>query len=178
MNTLFFFYNNFQNSFEINYNIFDTNVINLVIVLIIVIKFLGEAVFNTLEQRKQEISMNLQNSNRKVLIVNEKLNTVKLKLDFNQQQMKNVHNLRFSTFIEKKKFFLNQVKIYLDQLESLQNDIIKCQIQKTLSDAYNYTIFLTFDILYEKLLLTFKQSTEFSYQQKSNIAKNYLIRLR
>lgn len=76
MNTLFFFYNNFQNSFEINYNIFDTNVINLVIVLIIVIKFLGEAVFNTLEQRKQEISMNLQNSNRKVLIVNEKLNPV------------------------------------------------------------------------------------------------------
>ena len=105
MNTLFFFNSSFQDSFEINYDVFDTNLINLSIVLVVVVRFLGEAITNTLDQRKQTIIANLENSNKKVLIVKDKLNEVKLKLESTQEEMRNMYDSRFSTFVSKKETY-------------------------------------------------------------------------
>ena len=112
MNTLLFFNNSFENSFEINHDIFDTNIINLSIVLVIVIRFLGEFITNTLDQRKQTIVTNLQNSNKKVIVVKDKLNEVKIKLESTQSEMSNIYNSRFSTLKSKKSTDLNQVESY------------------------------------------------------------------
>ena len=80
MNDLFIFNTSFQDSFEINTNFFDTNLINLSIVLAIVIRFLGEALVNILEERKQVITKNLQDSNKKILVVKTRLSDVESKL--------------------------------------------------------------------------------------------------
>ena len=113
MNTLFFFNSSFQDSFEINYDVFDTNLINLSIVLFVVVTFLGEAINNTLDDRKKTIISNLENSNNKVLIVKDKLNEVKLKLESTQEEMKNVYDSRFSAFTNKKQIFLNVLAVKL-----------------------------------------------------------------
>ena len=176
MNTLFFFNSSFQDSFEINYDVFDTNLINLSIVLVVVVRFLGEAITNTLDQRKQTIIANLENSNKKVLIVKDKLNEVKLKLESTQEEMKNVYDSRFSIFTNKKEIFLNQVESYLNQLQLLRGDIIECQTKKVLSDVYNQTISITFDKLYKNLTYNFNQSSNFSDKRKIT-TYNYLKRL-
>ena len=176
MNTLLFFNNSFENSFEINHDIFDTNIINLSIVLVIVIRFLGEAIANTLDQRKQTIVTNLQNSNKKVIVVKDKLNEVKIKLESTQSEMSNIYNSRFSTFTSKKSTYLNQVESYLNQLQLLRSDIIDCQTKKVLSDVYNETISVTFDKLYKNLRYTFTESTDFANKRKAT-TYSYLERL-
>jgi F-type H+-transporting ATPase subunit b len=177
MNTLLFFNNSFQNSFEINHDLFDTNIINLSIVLIIVIRFLGAAIINILDQRKQNIIINLQNSNKKVIVVKDKLNEVKIKLRLTRLDMKDVYTSRFSMFINRKRIYLNKVDSYLNQLGSLRSDVIDCQTKKVLSDVYNETISITFDKLYKNLRYTFnKSSIDFTNKSKMT-TYNYLKRI-
>ena len=102
MNNLFLFNSSFQDSFEINTDLFDTNIINLSIVLFVVIRFLGEALNDTLENRKQTIIDSLENSNKKVYIVKNKLVEVKSKLELTQTEVENVYNSRFSYFKTRK----------------------------------------------------------------------------
>ena len=91
------FSDGFQDLFELNTNIFDTNLINLSIVLFVVIRFLGEFLSNTLETRRKLIIDNLQNSNKKILLVKDELN----KLHWSEERyepkwtdMKNMDNCK------------------------------------------------------------------------------------
>ncbi|YP_778558.1 ATP synthase CF0 B chain subunit I (plastid) [Bigelowiella natans] len=176
MNDLFLFNNSFQDSFEINTDLFDTNIINLSIVLFVVIRFLGEALSDTLENRKQTIIDSLQNSNKKVYIVKNKLVEVKSKLELTQTEVENVYSSRFSYFKTRKQTLLEQVQSYLTQLQSLQKDSIEGQTKKVLSDVYDTTISKTFDTLYINLASAFKKSGNFSNKKKA-ITYSYLKRL-
>jgi F-type H+-transporting ATPase subunit b len=176
MNTLLLFNNSFQNSFEINHDIFDTNIINLSIVLVLVIRFLGAAISNTLDQRKQTIITNLQNSNKKVIVVKDKLTEVKVKLESTQKEMRSIYDSRFLTFTSKKSTYLNQVESYLNQLQLLRSDIIDCQTKKVLSDVYSETISITFNKLSNSLRHMFNKSSDFANKRRAT-TYNYLKRL-
>lgn len=176
MNDLFIFNTNFQDSFEINMDLFDTNLINITIVLAIVIKFLGEALTNILEERKQGITKNLQNSNKKILIVKTKLGEVQSKLEQTKLETTKLYNFRFSLFSLKKEELLNQVDGYLIQLKLLQNEVVDGQTKKVLSDIYEKTIAMTFDTLSINLATSFKQSEKF-YNKRKITTYNYLKKL-
>jgi hypothetical protein len=110
------FSDGFQDLFELNTNIFDTNLINLSIVLFVVIRFLGEFLSNTLETRRKLIIDNLQNSNKKILLVKDELNKANLKLENTKQELTNVYDSRLINFQKRKALFLNQVESYLIQI--------------------------------------------------------------
>lgn len=143
MNDLLFS-NTFQENFEFNTNIFETNLINLSIVLVIVIRFLGEALNNLLESRRQLIVKNLENSNKKILLVKNELNNTKSRLGKIRDEIKNIHNVRLISFGKKKETYLNQVESYSNQLNLLRDDVINFQTKKVLTDVYNKLIVQTF----------------------------------
>ena len=176
MNDLFIFNTSFQDSFEINTNFFDTNLINLSIVLAIVIRFLGEALVNILEERKQVITKNLQDSNKKILVVKTRLSDVESKLKQAQLETTKLYDSRFSVFSRKKEELLNQVDSYLTQLQSLENEVVNSQTKKVLSDIYDKTVAATFNTLCISLAKSFKQSGKFSNKRKTT-TYNYLKKL-
>ena len=75
MNNIFFF-NSFQEIFEINTNIFETNLINLTIVFLVILRFLGDAINSILIERRQTIINDLNQSNKKIESLQIELNNI------------------------------------------------------------------------------------------------------
>jgi len=157
MSTLFFF-NSFENLFEINKNIFEINLINLTIVLLIIFRFLGDAVSSILFERKKVIDITLEQSNKKVNLVKEKLIRVRLKLNLTQDTIIKLYNKRFDLFCNKKQMVLDQVNVYFMQLQYSKQEILKSRTQKVLVDIYNQIILLTFDKLFLRITFTIKNN--------------------
>jgi F-type H+-transporting ATPase subunit b len=175
MNTSFFF-SSFQDVFEINTNIFETNVINLIIVLLVLFRFLGSAIDSLLQERKQIIVANLEQSNRKVRLVKENLLHVQSKLNVTQEKMTTVYTERFSLFLNKKQVFLSQVEKYLTQLQTSRVDIVQSQTQKVLTQIYNQVISLTFEKFLMIIVSSFKDSNNSSL--KTRTTSNFISRFR
>ena len=69
-------------SFGFNFNILETNLINLSVVLGIVISFGGNALRSLLDNRKQTILNNLEEADKKAAEAQEKLNKTKKRKNF------------------------------------------------------------------------------------------------
>lgn len=155
MNNLFFF-NSFQEVFEINTNIFETNLINLVIVLLILFRFLGAAISSLLNERRETIINALEQSNDKVYFTQTKLVNVQSKLANTQTVIETMYNKRFLSFCEKKELFLLQVEKYTSQLHFFKINIIKNQIQKISTTIYNKVILIIFNKFFTKIISSIK----------------------
>ena len=170
------FSDGFQDLFELNTNIFDTNLINLSIVLFVVIRFLGEFLSNTLETRRKLIIDNLQNSNKKILLVKDELNKANLKLENTKLELTNVYDSRLINFQKQKTIFLDQVESYLIQINSLKDDVINGQTKKVLANIYNKIVASTFDKLYTNITFTFQNSPTF-LKRRQQITSRYVERM-
>jgi F-type H+-transporting ATPase subunit b len=152
----------FQETFEFNTNIFETNLINLSIVLLIVIRFLGEALSNLLESRRQFIIKNLEDSNKKILLVKDELINTRTQLGKVKNEMTAIYDTRLVSFNNKKEIYLNQVESYSDQLKRLRNDIIDFQTKKVLTDVYDKLIKQTFTYVSGAIKFVLYPATETS----------------
>lgn len=170
------FSNGFQDLFELNTNIFDTNLINLSIVLFIVIRFLGEFLSNTLEKRRIAIIDDLQNSNKKILLVKDELNKANFKLEHTKKELVTVYDLRLLTFQKRKKLVLDEVKVYLTQINLLKKNVIDSQTKRVLANIYTKIVASTFEKLYINVTFSFSNSSNFLERRKF-ITYNYLKRM-
>nr|YP_009240460.1 ATP synthase CF0 B chain subunit I [Lotharella vacuolata]BAU62594.1 ATP synthase CF0 B chain subunit I [Lotharella vacuolata] len=170
------FYDGFQDLFELNLDLFDTNIINLSIVLFVVIKFLGNFISTTLELRRKLIIDNLQNSNKKILLVKEELKKANKKLEDTKQSLIETYDFRFQTFQKRKLLFLEQVENYLIQSDFIKQNILTSQTKKVLANIYNKLVISIFNKLYNNITLSFCNSSNFSKKRKL-LTNHYLKRL-
>ncbi len=166
MNNLSFFNNGFQESFELNTDVFDTNIINLSIVLLIVIRFLGEALNNTLDNRYESINLNMKNYIQKMEDLKNKCSLVSNKLELISSKMATAYNSRFDMFEGEKQKTLNEIESYLKKIETSKETTIQFQTKKALSDVYEKIVYSTFENIQNNITVSFKQSKAFSKMQE------------
>lgn len=143
MNNIFFF-NSFQEIFEINTNIFETNLINLTIVFLVILRFLGDAINSILIERRQTIINDLNQSNKKIESLQIELNNICSIVEIKKSQLTDVYDKRFLLFSNKKVTFFKKLENSLDQLNNSKKAIIYTQNQEVFTKTYNKIILLIF----------------------------------
>nr|YP_009240339.1 ATP synthase CF0 B chain subunit I [Gymnochlora stellata]BAU62473.1 ATP synthase CF0 B chain subunit I [Gymnochlora stellata] len=176
MNNLFFVSTGFQESFELNTDIFDTNVINLLIVVLIVIRFLGEALESTLENRYELLTSNVNNYLQKVILLKDKFTLVCENLRSISGEMDKIYETRFNVFTNEKQKILNDVKYSLERIDGLSSTVVQYQTKKALLEVYSHVISETFNTLSKNIAFSFKESKS-NREMCKKITYSYLNQL-
>nr|YP_009330305.1 ATP synthase subunit b [Lambia antarctica]ANN39069.1 ATP synthase subunit b [Lambia antarctica] len=147
MMNMFFDVFNLTEGFGINTNIFDTNIINLAIV----ISFVGDALKSLLKNREQLIIANIQEAEKREKEAIEKLNSAKNKLINSQQKVKEISDQSFITAQTEKEKYKKQTVEDIERLQKLKQETILFQQQKAIKQISKQVITLALNQVYKKI---------------------------
>lgn len=137
--------------FGINTNIFETNVINLSIVIAIVISFIGDALKELLENRKKTILENMCAADARAREVQEKLNQAKKKLENAKQKALQIKQQSLVTAKEEQANCIAQADKEAQRLKQRKEDNLYLQQQKAIKQISKQIITLSVEKAREKL---------------------------
>ena len=104
----------FRQSFGFNTNFYETNILNLTVVLIIVVKVVGDAIRSLLDERRQTILSTLQEADQKVSEAKKRLE--KAQRDFEEIRLR-----------------AQDIRIQAVQTIEIDNEIINQQLVRDLA---------------------------------------------
>lgn len=142
---------NLTESFGINTNIFDTNIINLAVVIAIVISFVGDALKSLLKNREQLIISNIQEAVKREEEAIEKLNNAQQKLISSQQKVTEIKQQSLVTAEMEKEKYKKQTVDDIERLKKLKQDTILFQQQKAIKQLSKQVINLALKQVYTKI---------------------------
>ena len=137
-------------SFGFNFNILETNLINLSVVLGIVISFGGNALRSLLDNRKQTILNNLEEADKKATEAQEKLNKTKTQLEFAKKKATEIREQGILTAEQEKKQCIFQTEQDGLRLEEVKQETIKFQQQKAINQVSQQVVSLALNKVGEK----------------------------
>jgi F-type H+-transporting ATPase subunit b len=138
--------------FGINTNIFETNVINLSIVITIVISFVGDALKELLENRKKTILENMCAADARAREVQDKLNKAKQKLDNAKQKALQIKQQSLMTAKQEQAGCIAQADKESQRLKQRKEDNLYLQQQKAIKQISKQIIILSVEKAREKLI--------------------------
>lgn len=138
-------------SFGFNFNIFETNLINLAVVIGVVVSFGGDALRSLLDNRKQTILNNLEEADKKAQDAQEKLQKVKTQLKLAQKKATEIREQGILTAEQEKKQCIAQTKQDGLRLEEVKQETIQFQQQKAISQVSQQVVALALNKVREKL---------------------------
>ncbi|BEI31688.1 CF0 ATP synthase subunit I (chloroplast) [Bryopsis sp. KO-2023] len=142
---------NLTESFGINTNIFDTNIINLAVVIAIVISFVGDALKSLLKNREQLIVSNIQEAVKREEEAIEKLNNAQKKLISSQQKVTEIKQQSLVTAETEKEKYKKQTVEDIERLKKLKQDTILFQQQNAIKQLSKQVINLALKQVYKKI---------------------------
>lgn len=137
--------------FGFNFNILETNLINLSVVLGIVVSFGGNALRSLLDNRKQTILNNLEEADKKAKEAQEKLNKTKTQLEFAKKKAAEIREQGIITAEQEKKQCISQTQQDASRLEEIKQETIQFQQQKAISQVSQQVVSLALNKVREKL---------------------------
>jgi len=167
--TMCFFFSG--HGFGLNTNIFETNIINLAVVIGVVVSFVGDAVRELLRNRKEIILNNLREADNRALIAQENLNQAKEQLAAAQKKAAEIREQGFMAAEQEKKLCLKQAEENAAQLKQVQENTLRFQQQKAIQQISYQIVSLAFQQVRQKIKTG---STALSFHSKIN---NYKIDL-
>lgn len=129
--------------FGINTNIFETNVINLAIVITVVISFVGDALRDVLDNRKKTILDNLNAASARALEIEEKLNNAKRALEDSNVQAQQIREQTLIAIEREKHACMNQADDEIKRLNKLKDNTIRSHQQKAIREISQKVINLS-----------------------------------
>ncbi len=126
--------------FGINTNIFETNIINLAVVLGVVVSFVGNNLTALLEDRKKTILSNLEEANKRAIEAQEKLTNAKAQLELAKKKAQEIRQEGITRATTEINAIVSQHEIRLSKLEEFKNETVQFYQQKALKDAYLYVV--------------------------------------
>lgn len=138
-------------SFGFNFNIFETNLINLSVVIGVVVSFVGNALRSLLENRKQTIVNNLEEADNKAKEAQEKLTKAKTRLEAAKSKALEIKDQGAITAEQEKKQCISQTEQDALRLEQVKQETIKFQQQKAISQVSQQVIAIALTKVREKL---------------------------
>nr|YP_009184804.1 CF0 subunit I of ATP synthase [Jenufa perforata]ALO62846.1 CF0 subunit I of ATP synthase [Jenufa perforata] len=126
--------------FGIQTNIFETNVINLAVVIAVVVFFVGKNLSSLLEDRQNTILKNLQEAKNKALEAQERLNKAISQLESAKKKAEDIRQEGISRVDQAIQSCTNQHEERLSKLDDFKEETLQFYQQKALKQAYMYVI--------------------------------------
>nr|YP_009367561.1 CF0 subunit I of ATP synthase [Pseudoneochloris marina]ARK14536.1 CF0 subunit I of ATP synthase [Pseudoneochloris marina] len=137
--------------FGFNTNILETNVINLAVVIAVVISFVGDAVRELLNNRKETILNNLREADARALEAQEKLNQAKAQLELAQKKATEIREQGLIAAEQEKKLCIQQAEEDAARLKQGKQDTIRLQQQKAIQQISQQIVSLALQQVRDKL---------------------------
>jgi len=137
--------------FGINTDIFETNIINLAVVIAIVVSFVGNNLTAVLDDRKKTILNNLQEATQRALEAEEKLNQARTQLELAKKKAQEIRAEGVSRATQEINTVVNQHEIRLSKLQEFKQETLSFYQQKAFKEAYLYVISRIMTRVREKL---------------------------
>jgi len=126
--------------FGINTDIFETNIINLAVVIAIVVSFVGNNLTAVLDDRKKTILNNLQEATQRALEAEEKLNQARTQLELAKKKAEEIRVEGISRATLEINTVVSQHEIRLSKLQEFKQETLSFYQQKAFKEAYLYII--------------------------------------
>ena len=137
--------------FGINTNIFETNIINLAVVIGVVVSFVGSNLTALLEDRKKTIVNNLQEANQRAIDAQEKLSQARAQLELAKKKAQEIREEGISRATQEIQTVVSQHEIRLAKLDEFKEETLSFYQQKAFKEAYLYVISRIMTRVREKL---------------------------
>lgn len=137
--------------FGINTNVFETNIINLAVVIAVVVSFVGSNLTALLEDRKKTIVNNLQEANQRAIDAQEKLNQARAQLELAKKKAQEIREDGISRATQEINTVVSQHEIRLSKLDEFKQETLGFYQQKAFKEAYLYVISRIMTRVREKL---------------------------
>ena len=141
----------FGHGFELNTNVFETNLINLAVVVGIVVSFGGDALRSLLETRKQTILEKIREVEQKASQAAERLKKAEAQLETAKKKSVEIREQGKTTAEKEKKQAVREMEQNAARLEELQKENLRFQQQKALSTISQQAVSLALNRVRDKL---------------------------
>ena len=126
--------------FGINTNIFETNILNLAVVIAIVISFVGNNLTAILDERKKTILNNLQEATQRAKEAEEKLTAARAQLEIAKKKAQEIREEGVLRATQEINNVVSQHELRLALLEEFKEETLEFYQQKAFKEAYLYVI--------------------------------------
>lgn len=126
--------------FGINTDIFETNILNLAVVIGVVVTFVGGNLTAILDERKNTIVNNLQEATQRALEAEEKLNQARTQLETAKAKAEEIRKEGVSRATQEINTVVSQHEIRLAKLDEFKGETLSFYQQKAFKEAYLYVI--------------------------------------
>lgn len=137
--------------FGFNGNILETNILNLAVVLAVVVSLGGDALKSLLENRKQEIVQNLEEVEKRAKEAEASLKDAVAQLELAQKKAVEIKEQGVKTAEQEKRQSIRQTEEDAHQLELMQEEALRLQQQKAISQISKQVVNLALKRVYTKL---------------------------
>ena len=137
--------------FGINTNIFETNIINLAVVIAIVVSFVGDALRELLATRKKKITDNISLADARVAEMEQRISDAKAQLEKAKKRASQIREQGVLTAEQEKNLCIEQAQREATRLKQLKDDSIRLQQQKAIQSISQQIVTLSVQQAYEHL---------------------------
>jgi len=137
--------------FGINTNIFETNLINLAVVIAVVISVGGDALRELLSNRKQTILDNLSSAEQRAKEIEDKINQARQRAEQAEAKAIEIRQSGFDAAEKEKKACIDQAEKEAYRLRQLKQDTLNFEQQKVSRNIAQQIIALSVQLAEEKV---------------------------
>jgi F-type H+-transporting ATPase subunit b len=157
--------------FGINTNIFETNVINLAVVIAVVVSFVGDALRELLDNRKKLILQNISAADARAKEIEDKMNQAKLQLETAEKKATEIQAQGLIAAEREKQVCIEQAEEETARLKQVKQDTINLQQQKAIQQISQQIVLLSLKQVRETLKVKMKSQTFHPWVNKVKIKK-------
>jgi F0F1-type ATP synthase membrane subunit b/b' len=158
-----------RQGFGIKTDLFETNILNLRVVLGIVVTFVGDALRTLLDQRKQIILLTLQEVDQKAKEVQQRLEDARAAVETARSRAQEIRNQAIQTVEQENVRIQQMLKDDLYRIQETGKQRIKLERQRIIQFVAQQVAQMTLKIAEGRLLITFNsQGRSVSKQKELN----------
>ena len=155
-----------RQGFGIKTNLFETNILNLRVVLGIVVTFVGDALRTLLDQRRKIVLLTLEEVDKKAREVQQQLEDAREAVETARSRAQEIRNQAIQT-VEQENVKIQKILIDdLSRIEEIGKQSIKLERQRIIQSVAQQVAQMTLKIAERRLLITFSSQGRSSSKQK------------
>jgi F-type H+-transporting ATPase subunit b len=156
----------FRENFGINTNLYETNILNLAVVLAVVVKVVGDALRTVLDQRRQTILSTLQEADKKAREAQERLESARRDLEEARLRANEIR-MQVVPTAERENFAIQQqLERDLSRLQERRRQTIELERQRIIQSISQKISTLALSSVETKLLKVLRSQSGSSSKQK------------
>ena len=155
-----------RQGFGFNTNLFETNVLNLRVVLGVVVTFVGDALRTLLDQRRKIILSTLQEVDQKAKEVQKRLEDAQLSVEVARNRAQEIRNQAIQTIEQENTIIQEALKSDLKRIQERGKQRIKLERQRIIQSLSQQVAKITLRAAEGKLLITFNSQRKSRSKQK------------